>query len=74
MSDPIAIISPMNELETQIKLARLALAMTEENEKQSGYEIEWTMERKYNEGFRDALEFAYILKHGHEFHDEEFDL
>lgn len=65
MSEGQTTMVSMNELTTQIKLARLSLAMSEENEKQSGYDIDHTMDRKYNEGFLEALEFIYILQNGH---------
>jgi hypothetical protein len=59
----------MNELEKQIELARLSLAMSVNNEELSGYDIDHTMDRKYNEGFLEALEFIYILQNGHEYND-----
>lgn len=61
----------MNELETQIELARLSLAMSTSNEELSGYDIEHTMDRKYNEGFLEALEFIYILQNGYEYANEQ---
>ncbi len=67
MSEGMTTMVSMNELEKQIELARLSLAMSEENEKQSGYDIDHTMDRKYNEGFLEALEFIYILQNGHEY-------
>jgi hypothetical protein len=71
MSEANGIVIPMNELEKQIELARLSLAMSSENEKQSGYDIDHTMDRKYNEGFLEALEFIYILQNGHEYNGND---
>ena len=65
MSEGMTTMVSMNELEKQIELARLSLAMSSENEKQSGYDIDHTMDRKYNEGFLEALEFIYILQNGY---------
>ena len=65
MSEGMTTMVSMKELEKQIELARLSLAMSSENEKQSGYDIDHTMDRKYNEGFLEALEFIYILQNGH---------
>lgn len=70
MSEGMTTMVSMKELEKQIELARLSLAMSSENEKQSGYDIEHTMDRKYNEGFLEALEFIYILQNGHEYANE----
>ena len=70
MSEGSTTMVSMNELEKQIELARLSLAMSEENEKQSGYDFEHTMDRKYNEGFLEALEFIYILQNGHGYKEE----
>ncbi len=70
MSEGQTTMVSMNELEKQIELARLSLAMSSENEKQSGYDIDHTMDRKYNEGFLEALEFIYILQNGHEYNGE----
>jgi len=71
MSEATGIVIPMNELEKQIELARLSLAMSSENEIQSGYDIDHTMDRKYNEGFLEALEFIYILQNGHEYNGND---
>jgi hypothetical protein len=71
MSEATGIVIPMNELEKQIELARLSLAMSSENEIQSGYDIDHTMDRKYNEGFLEALEFVYILQNGHEYNGND---
>lgn len=70
MSEGSTTMVSMNELEKQIELARLSLAMSSENEKQSGYDIDHTMDRKYNEGFLEALEFVYILENGHGYKEE----
>jgi hypothetical protein len=72
MSEANGIVVPMNELEKQIELARLSLAMSINNEELSGYDIDHTMDRKYNEGFVEALEFIYILQNGHNY-DERND-
>ena len=69
MSEGMTTMVSMNELEKQIQLARLSLAMSTQNEEQSGYDIDHTMDRKYNEGFLEALEFIYILQNGHEYND-----
>jgi len=73
MSEGMTTMVSMNELEKQIELARLSLAMSSENEKQSGYDIDHTMDRKYNEGFLEALEFIYILQNGHPYNDQDND-
>jgi hypothetical protein len=65
MSEGMTTMVSMNELEKQIELARLSLAMSVNNEELSGYDIDHTMDRKYNEGFLEALEFIYILQNGH---------
>jgi hypothetical protein len=70
MSEGMTTMVSMNELEKQIELARLSLAMSTENEKLSGYDIDHTMDRKYNEGFLEALEFIYILQNGHEYNED----
>ena len=70
MSEGSTTMVSMNELEKQIELARLSLAMSEENEKQSGYDIDHTMDRKYNEGFLEALEFVYILQNGYGYREQ----
>jgi hypothetical protein len=70
MSEATGIVVPMNELEKQIELARLSLAMSVNNEELSGYDIDHTMDRKYNEGFLEALEFIYILQNGHEYNGD----
>jgi hypothetical protein len=71
MSEATGIVIPMNELEKQIELARLSLAMSVNNEELSGYDIDHTMDRKYNEGFLEALEFIYILQNGHEYNGND---
>lgn len=71
MSEANGIVIPMNELEKQIELARLSLAMSVNNEELSGYDIDHTMDRKYNEGFLEALEFIYILQNGHEYNGND---
>lgn len=73
MSEGSTTMVSMNELEKQIELARLSLAMSSENEKLSGYDIDHTMDRKYNEGFLEALEFIYILQNGHPYNDQDND-
>ena len=72
MSEGQTTMVSMNELEKQIELARLSLAMSVNNEELSGYDIDHTMDRKYNEGFVEALEFIYILQNGHNY-DERND-
>ena len=67
MSEGMTTMVSMKELEKQIELARLSLAMSVNNEELSGYDIDHTMDRKYNEGFLEALEFIYILQNGHEY-------
>lgn len=59
----------MNELEKQIELARTALECSQIFEQNSGYDIDATMDRKYNEGFLEALEFIYILQNGHGYNE-----
>lgn len=71
MSEGMTTMVSMKELEKQIELARLSLAMSSENEIQSGYDIDHTMDRKYNEGFLEALEFIYILQNGHEYNGND---
>ena len=60
----------MNELEKQIVIARKCLQSAIEDEERDGYEIDSTMERKWCEGFLEALEFVYILQNGHEYNGE----
>ena len=67
MSEVNAIIVPMSTLGHEITIAREALRLAEDFENASGYDIEATMDRKYNEGFLEALEFIYILQNGHEY-------
>jgi hypothetical protein len=69
MSEGMTTMVSMNELEKQIELARLSLAMSVNNEELSGYDIDHSLDRKYNEGFLEALEFIYILQNGHEYND-----
>jgi hypothetical protein len=71
MSEATGIVIPMNELEKQIVLARTALECSEIFEQNSGYDIDATMDRKYNEGFLEALEFIYILQNGHEYNGND---
>ena len=54
-------------LEEQIRIARTALIIATEAEETSGYDYEYTLERKYNEGFLEALEFIYTVSNGHEY-------
>lgn len=65
MSEGMTTMVSMNELEKQIELARTALSLSTRLEEVSGYDIDATMDRKYNEGFLEALEFIYILQNGH---------
>ena len=65
MSEGNATMVSMNELEKQIRSARNALAQAINFEEQSSYDIDATMERKWNEGFLEALEFIYILQNGY---------
>ncbi len=65
MSEGMTTMVSMNELEKQIQLARTSLKRSILDEEGSGYEIEMTMERKWNEGFLEALEFIYILQNGY---------
>ena len=62
----------MNELEKQIVIARKALDEDTKREEDSGYDIDATMERKWSEGYLEALEFIYILQNGHNY-DERND-
>jgi hypothetical protein len=70
MSEGMTTMVSMNELEKQIELARTALECSEIFEQNSGYDIDATMDRKYNEGFLEALEFIYILQNGHGYKEE----
>lgn len=63
------IITFETELQKQIQLARIALSTAKMLEETSDYEIDATMERKYLEGFTEALEFIYILQNGHEYEE-----
>lgn len=67
MSEGQTTMVSMNELEHQIELARTALKSSVIVEEDTGYEIDATMDRKYNEGFLEALEFIYILQNGHNY-------
>lgn len=58
------------EIEEQIRIARKALATSIEAEEASGYHADYTMERKYEEGFLDALEFIYTLNNGYPYIEE----
>jgi hypothetical protein len=71
MSEGMTTMVSMNELENQIELARTALESSQIFEENSGYDIDATMERKWCEGFLEALEFIYILQNGHEYNDED---
>ena len=62
----------MNELKNQIQIARTALDSSIEFENASGFDIDATMDRKYNEGFLEALEFIFILQNGYSY-DESND-
>jgi hypothetical protein len=70
MSEGPTTMVSMNELENQIRIARKCLQSSIEDEERDGYEIDSTMERKWNEGFLEALEFIYILQNGHEYNGE----
>jgi uncharacterized protein (UPF0332 family) len=70
MSEGPTTMVSMNELENQIRIARKCLQSSIEDEERDGYEIDSTMERKWNEGFLEALEFVYILQNGHEYNGE----
>ena len=70
MSEGSTTMVSMNELENQIDLARTALESAQIFEENSGYDIDATMERKWCEGFLEALEFIYILQNGHEYNGE----
>lgn len=67
MSEGSTTMVSMSELEKQIRSARNALAQATNFEEQSSYDIDATMERKWCEGFLEALEFIYILQNGHEY-------
>jgi hypothetical protein len=61
----------MNELEQQIRLARLALEEAERAEKEESYsDAMLSIERGYCEGFVDALEFVYNLQNGHGYEEK----
>ncbi len=70
MSEGMTTMVSMNELEKQIELAKTALECSEILEQNSGYDIDATMDRKYNEGFLEALEFIYILQNGHGYREQ----
>lgn len=63
------IITYETELQKQIQLARIAFDTAKMLEEKSGYDFEATMERKYLEGFKEALEFIYILQNGSEYEE-----
>jgi len=69
MSEGMTTMVSMNELEKQIISARAAFAQSLHFELQSGYDIDATMERKWCEGFMEALEFIYILQNGYEYNE-----
>ena len=60
----------MKELEKQIEIAKKALALATEFEENSGYDAMMSMERTYQEGFLEALEFVYILQNGHPYNED----
>lgn len=67
MSEGQTTMVSMNELEKQIGIAREALSLSTRLEELSGYDVDATMDKKYNEGFLEALEFIYILQNGYEY-------
>lgn len=67
MSEGSTTMVSMNELEKEIESARKALELSIEFENATGFDIDATMDRKYNEGFLEAIEFIYILQNGHEY-------
>jgi uncharacterized protein (UPF0332 family) len=71
MSEVNATISPMKELENQIRIARKALEEAERIEEEDGYDDAMlSMERTYCEGYVEALHYAYIILNGHELSDD----
>jgi phage anti-repressor protein len=71
MSEVTATLTPMKEIETQIRIARKALALAQEFEEMNAYDAMFSMERTYAEGFLEALEFIYILQNGHEYNGND---
>jgi hypothetical protein len=61
----------LKPLEEQIVIARACLASAIEDEVRSGYDFDETMERKWNEGWAEALDFIYILLNGSEYPNED---
>ena len=72
MSQGMTTMVSMNELEKQIVIAKKALAQSISDEEKSGYDIDASLDLKYNEGFLEALEFIYILQNGYRY-DESND-
>ena len=61
----------LKPLEQEIRIARKALLLAIDFENASGFDIDATMDRKHCEGWAEALDYAYILLNGAEYHDED---
>jgi hypothetical protein len=61
----------MKELEKQIEVARLAVKLAIEAEEENDYDDAMlSIERSYNEGWLDAIEFAYTILNGHGYNEK----
>ena len=60
MSDPPVMMVSMREVERQIRGVRKILLEPMSDE-----------DKLYNEGWRDALEYAYVVLNGHEYSKDE---
>lgn len=58
------------ELEALLKTTNSLYTKATEAEEESGYHADLTMERKYEEGWLDALNHVYVLTYGHTFNPE----
>lgn len=63
----------LKPLEQEIRQARKSLATAIEFEELNDYDAMFSMERTHAEGWLEALEYAYILLNGAEYHDEDND-
>ena len=60
----------LKPLEKEIIQARLSLAEAIRVEEKSGYDFDDTMERKYAEGWAEALDYIYIILNGAPFAED----
>jgi hypothetical protein len=71
MSDAGVMLVSMREIERQIRVARIAVEESKRIEEKSGYgDALLSMDRTYNEGWRDALDYAYVVLNGHGYDEQ----